>query len=73
MNMMEIDLGDGTNAGASFEYQPVNPCAGSYTLALAHKSRYHGPRMDSPGTKHLRLCEHAALYGAPGECRAFLK
>ena len=25
MNMMEIELGDGTNAGPSFEYQPVNP------------------------------------------------
>jgi hypothetical protein len=25
MNMMEIQLGDGTTAGPSFEYQPVNP------------------------------------------------
>ena len=25
MGMMEIELGDGTNAGPSFEYQPVNP------------------------------------------------
>jgi Ferritin-like len=25
MNMMEIELGDGTNAGPTFEYQPVNP------------------------------------------------
>ena len=25
MNMMEIELGDGTNAGPSFEYQGVNP------------------------------------------------